>query len=349
MSQPFTVLQWNILGQLCCEPPSRRQQCLPQDLAWSVRKEKFLKFLVAQKPTIICLQENDQPEFFENELKPLSYHSTFAPRYPGSQEGISILFDTQRFTLIKEWSLLFNEVEVTQSQDGSTQLKFPEMRGLTNRVAKIVLLRERESSNEVFVTTVHLDHRDQFPHVQMNQAKHLISSLENILREWREQNQDTNKQEPALLIVGDFNQEQFEDQYGENCIYKYLTNWTFFRDDNPNIQNPREKEWEINQHWQPLSRPTWSSSSYPGGWKHGLGSLRSAYDNYENTGREPLITCIGWKLRTTLDYIFYSTCLLELVKILPLPVVDPKHFIPNEEHPSDHFPLLAQFSFTKCK
>jgi len=69
--------------------------------------------------------------------------------------------------------------------------------------------------------------------------------------------------------------------------------------------------------------------------------------NFETEKKEPNFTFYTDSIQKTMDYIFYSTSSnkTELVplKVDKLTFLEPSCYIPNEKHPSDHFPLVADF------
>ena len=74
--------------------------------------------------------------------------------------------------------------------------------------------------------------------------------------------------------------------------------------------------------------------------------LKSAYGNY-NEGSHPAWTHYKDVFQGTLDYIFHSPT-LSVMNLLPLPSeeeVTAEVAIPNSVFPSDHLPIMAEFSF----
>ena len=88
--------------------------------------------------------------------------------------------------------------------------------------------------------------------------------------------------------------------------------------------------------------------------------LKSAYDNYRNEIKgekygflrnHPKYTNYTSKFIDTIDYIFYSKNLVKL-KILKIPEVEKDRkdkkedlFLPNNNYPSDHLKLVANFEY----
>jgi len=79
--------------------------------------------------------------------------------------------------------------------------------------------------------------------------------------------------------------------------------------------------------------------------------FKSAY-YLKNNNSEPLYTNVHYSSPTkafidTLDYIWFSSATLNLHRVSDFP--DEKRIrpdgLPNKRHPSDHFPLVASFSF----
>jgi mRNA deadenylase 3'-5' endonuclease subunit Ccr4 len=45
----------------------------------------------------------------------------------------------------------------------------------------------------------------------------------------------------------------------------------------------------------------------------------------------------------TLDYVFYSPQVLDLVKVEKIDNANKSKYIPNEDNPSDHLPMVVEF------
>ena len=76
--------------------------------------------------------------------------------------------------------------------------------------------------------------------------------------------------------------------------------------------------------------------------------LNSAYANYSE-GAHPVWTHYVDKFQGTLDYIFYSPT-LQVKNLLPLPSLEEvtaETALPNSVFPSDHLPIMAEFSFNE--
>ena len=74
--------------------------------------------------------------------------------------------------------------------------------------------------------------------------------------------------------------------------------------------------------------------------------LKSAYAYYDH-GTHPIWTHYVAHFQGTLDYIFHSPNLI-VKDLLPLPdedLVSAEVALPNAVIPSDHLPIMAEFSF----
>ena len=73
-------------------------------------------------------------------------------------------------------------------------------------------------------------------------------------------------------------------------------------------------------------------------------TLQSSYNDYKNS-RHPDFTNFTEDFRATLDYILHTEY-LKPQRLLPVPSArDLKgvKYLPNEDHPSDHLPILTEF------
>ncbi|XP_069701047.1 nocturnin isoform X3 [Periplaneta americana] len=197
VSSPYhiRVLQWNVLSQALGQMNDNFVCCPDEALEWRSRRYHMVEELVGYCPDILCLQEVDHFNFLKKVLGSQGYSGMFFPK-PDSPclyikgnngpDGCAIFFRDDKFELLKAETRI---LEVWRVQ--------------SNQVAVIMLLRVRETGQEICVATTHLKAR--------NGA--LLSTLRN------EQGKDlldfvmSHCGGRPVIICGDFNAEPTEPVY----------------------------------------------------------------------------------------------------------------------------------------
>ncbi|KDR21508.1 nocturnin isoform X2 [Zootermopsis nevadensis] len=196
-SSPYhiRVLQWNLLSQALGQMNDNFVCCPDAALEWRFRRYHIIEEIVEYCPDIVCLQEVDHFNFLKTVLGTQGYNGMFFPK-PDSPclyikgnngpDGCAIFFREEKFELLKTETRV---LEVWRVQ--------------SNQVAVIMLLRVRETDQELCVATTHLKAR--------NGA--LLSTLRN------EQGKDlldfvtAHSGGRPVIICGDFNAEPSEPVY----------------------------------------------------------------------------------------------------------------------------------------
>lgn len=197
VSSPYhiRVLQWNVLSQALGQMNDNFVCCPDEALEWRSRRYHIVEEIVEYCPDIMCLQEVDHFSFLKTVLATQGYNGCFFPK-PDSPclyikgnngpDGCAIFFREDKFELLQTVTRV---LEVWRVQ--------------SNQVAVVMLLRVRETGQEICVATTHLKAR--------NGA--LLSTLRN------EQGKDlldfvtTHYGGRPVIICGDFNAEPTEPVY----------------------------------------------------------------------------------------------------------------------------------------
>ncbi|PNF20554.1 Nocturnin [Cryptotermes secundus] len=189
------VLQWNVLSQALGQMNDNFVCCPDEALEWRSRRYHIIEEIVEYCPDVICLQEVDHFNFLKTVLGTQGYRGAFFPK-PDSPclyikgnngpDGCAIFFKEDKFELLKVETRV---LEVWRVQ--------------SNQVAVVMLLRIRETSQEICVATTHLKAR----------TGALLSTLRN------EQGKDlldfvtSHYGGRPVIICGDFNAEPTEPVY----------------------------------------------------------------------------------------------------------------------------------------
>lgn len=197
VSSPYhiRVLQWNVLSQALGQKNDNFVCCPEEALEWRSRRYHIIEEIVEYCPDIMCLQEVDHFNFVRTVLRTQGYNGMFFPK-PDSPclyikgnngpDGCAIFFREDKFEVLKTVTRV---LEVWRVQ--------------SNQVAVVMLLRVRETGQEICVATTHLKAR----------TGALLSTLRN------EQGKDlldfvkTHCGGRPVIICGDFNAEPKEPVY----------------------------------------------------------------------------------------------------------------------------------------
>lgn len=164
------------------------------------------------------------------------------------------------------------------------------------------------------------------PATQLFQIRTLLSELTRL-------NQETPNS--PFVIVGDFNSQR------NSAVYDYMTNG--FVTEKASYYNQLQEVFLPLFNGDPMQ--TLKYLTEPHRYKK---ELESAYN--ENTFLMPFSTRIVNHICGTIDYIYYQRD-----RIRPLQLLNALHddgeramsddfTLPNEEHPSDHLPLMAELA-----
>jgi CCR4-NOT transcription complex subunit 6 len=224
-------------------------------------------------------------------------------------EGCAILFRQQRFALVEQMSIEFNELAHTffRSKRARSRLDHSLLnRLLKGNVALCLVLEDRLHGGQVCVSNTHIIASPEHCDVKLWQANALLQALQEFLA--------TRPLIMGTVICGDFNSPP------DSAVYSLLSEG-MVSPDHPEMSDPHGllKETELchNHH------------------------LASSY--YEMMGHEaPLTNWMNEQETLTLDYIFYDARVIRPTATLE---VTNTGYMPSAQHPSDHLPIASDFVF----
>jgi len=194
-SKTIRIFQWNLLSQALGQSNDNFVCCPDAALDWHRRRYLLAEEILRYSPDIICLQEVDHFKFLQKLLGSQGFRGTFFPK-PDSPcmyikgnngpDGCAIFYQTSRYSLVRTETRV---LEVWRVQ--------------SNQVAILMILKDKETEEEICVATTHLKARKGA----------LLSALRN------EQGKDLLEfvaQHAAgrpVVLCGDFNAEPTEPIY----------------------------------------------------------------------------------------------------------------------------------------
>ncbi len=145
-STSFKVLCYNVLAQIY----ATRQlypYCAVWALAWNYRKNTLLREILSHQADIINLQEvqaNHFDKFFQPQLSKAGYDGIFKRKNretlrdnPNAIDGCAIFYKRERFALMEQYGIEFNEAARQQTQDRKSLRRL-----LKGNIALVVVLEE---------------------------------------------------------------------------------------------------------------------------------------------------------------------------------------------------------------
>ncbi|XP_028661424.1 CCR4-NOT transcription complex subunit 6-like isoform X2 [Erpetoichthys calabaricus] len=345
----FTVMCYNVL----CDKYATRQlygYCPSWALNWEYRKKGIMEEIVNCDADIISLQEVETEQYFTlflPALKERGYDGFFCPKsrakLVSEQErkhvdGCAIFFKTEKFTLVQNHTVEFNQVAMANSEGSEVMLN----RVMTKDNIGMAVLLEINSENFVggikpvqiekqmiLVANAHMHWDPEYSDVKLIQTMMFISELKSIIGCLKPATSGSDGSAIPIVLCADLN------SLPDSGVVEYLSNGGV-------AANHKDfKELRYNECLMNFSCNGKNGNS-DGQITHGF-QLKSAYENnlmpYTN---------YTYDFKGVIDYIFYSKAHMSILGVLgPL---DPQWLIdnsitgcPHPHIPSDHFSLLAQF------
>ncbi|XP_061427428.1 CCR4-NOT transcription complex subunit 6-like [Lethenteron reissneri] len=354
----ITVMCYNVL----CDKYATRQlygYCPTWALAWEYRKKGIMQEIMQYSADIISLQEVETDQywnFFLPELKLQGYSGIFSSksraRTMSEQErkfvdGCAVFFKSDKFTLIKEHLVEFNQLAMANSEGSEAMLN----RVMTkDNIGVAVLLEVKDvnfqgssllTGNDIkqtlLVANAHIHWDPEFSDVKLIQTMMFLSELRSIAEEAsRALAKSSGGGGPStkgdcstipLLLCADLN------SLPDSGVVEYLSSGGV-------PENHKDlKELAYNKC---LMNFSCNGKGSPNGFITHSFKMRSAYEN----GIMPY-TNYTYDFKGVIDYIFYSKLHLNLLGVLgPLDThwLDENNVTgcPHPSIPSDHFSLLVE-------
>ncbi|XP_041364150.1 uncharacterized protein LOC121379569 isoform X1 [Gigantopelta aegis] len=234
----FTVMCYNVL----CDKYCTRQQygyCPSWALNWEYRKKGIMEEIRNYNADIISLQEVETDQFYNlflPELKADGYDGIFSPksraRTMSEQErkhvdGCAIFFRMNKFSLIKEHLIEFNQIAMANAEGSDDMLN----RVMTkDNIGLAAILETKEAiyengppppdkgSQKILVATAHIHWDPEFSDVKLIQTMMLMWELRQFIEEFSGQKMRPGESpNMPVLLCGDLN------SLPDSGVVEYLT------------------------------------------------------------------------------------------------------------------------------
>lgn len=337
------VVSYNVLAQVYVKSklfPHSPSHCLK----WKARSQSLLALLKSLEANFLCLQELDEFEtFYKGNMDKEGYSSVYIQRSGRKRDGCGIFYKRERTELILEETIDYNDLVPANddpensdkvkdeenlgtnnsegTRPGSPQTDLPEDRGDPNDrrvrlkrdcVGLLTAFKLLEPPHHVIVlANTHIYWDPDWADVKLAQAKYLLLRVTR----FKDAVSERFSCKPIVIVAGDFNSQPGDE------VYRYLTSGIS----------------ESSQGYSSIGNEPEASERSP----IALHSL------YSFIGGEPPFTNCTPGFTGTLDYILFSNPEhMQPVSFLKLPSAESPDIqggLPNENHPSDHLPIGADF------
>nr|VDD20056.1 unnamed protein product [Brassica rapa] len=193
-TEKFVVLSYNILADYLANDHWRNLYFhIPRNmLSWGWRKNKIVFELGLWSADIMCLQEVDKFQDLEEELKLRGYSGIWKMRTGNAVDGCAIFWRSNRFKLVQEESIQFNQLSL---RDNVAQICVLE--ALLNSHAKENEASPSEScSHRVVVCNIHVLYNPKRGDFKLGQVRTLLERAHAVSKLW---------DDAPVVLCGDFN------------------------------------------------------------------------------------------------------------------------------------------------
>lgn len=307
---------------------------------WNYRHKLLEKELLhSYRADIMCLQEltaRDYYQYWEKVIdRDFHYGSQFIaknpPLYwkkqPNDMDGVGIFYNLNKFDYVSSSSIYLNDLvgtfdlnelhylqnKIVNLTDGAGnptgQKTLLEVLKSRNQVGLFVSLKHKDTDTIFVVVNTHLYWK--YDEVKLTQCMIIMRKLSKIIRNLLIGGKDITYNKMKVVFAGDLNSAR------DSLVIKFLRGETV-KHENLDIVNPM--------------RPYLN---------------RCIYDDIPDDLF--VHTCYSGKLKGIFDYIWYHDKDFGLTKILTGADVSQElknsnqFGLPNENHPSDHIPVLVEF------
>lgn len=310
------------------------------DINWKNRFQRLNKNFddLSQLSDVMCFQEMEY-QVYENYWKKFfldkNFDSIFVkkpkPNYwkksSNMMDGVSIFFNRALFELVNYEKIDFSH-HFKNSNVFEQTFDVKERLNIRNTVALIAVLKHKLTNEVLFISNTHLYWSPKHDDVKLMQT-YLLADLikKSIMRYYKCSIQEVDEMIKSndklnIIMVGDFNSTP------DSMVYKFMSTGTV------------SKEFVQNYGKQ------FSSSI-----NNSLGLFRSPYHDLYVDHKFTKTTYTN-KFKDIIDYIWFNNSNKNLKFTKVLGEVNHDYLskfkgFPNEQFPSDHLPILAQFEIVR--
>ncbi|CAF1536235.1 unnamed protein product [Didymodactylos carnosus] len=315
------LLSYNILADLFADAQQYFNKTGKDYVSWPSRSMKILNEILSFNADIICLQEmqeNHYHEWLAIEMLKYGYTGIYVKKkrdWGAGNDGCATFYRHQKVELVQSSTIDYTDYARTLEKYFRSKTALETLAIPTHSLGLYTLFRTHLNGKHFWVANTHITWHYTHPYFQLFQVKTLISELERL-----------NTQQLPYLICGDFNSGP------QSPVFEYLSTGK--------ISQCSSHYESLKQVYTDLFIDNYGQMYLDE--QHGL--IQSIENAYCPKTVYMDFTNHDGEWYGILDYIWFDKNKLKLTKLLQsmLPS-ECINVLPNEQHPSDHLPLLAEF------
>uniref|UniRef100_A0A1J3JBG8 Carbon catabolite repressor protein 4-like protein 6 n=1 Tax=Noccaea caerulescens TaxID=107243 RepID=A0A1J3JBG8_NOCCA len=193
-SEKFVVLSYNILADYLANDHWRNLYFhIPRNmLSWGWRKSKIVFELGLWSADIMCLQEVDKFQDLEEDLKLRGYSGIWKMRTGNAVDGCAIFWRSNRFKLVHEESIQFNQLGL---RDNVAQICVLETL-LSSHTKEDEVSPSESCSRRVVICNIHVLFNPKRGDFKLGQVRTLLERAHAVSKLW---------DDAPVVLCGDFN------------------------------------------------------------------------------------------------------------------------------------------------
>ncbi|KAG8459495.1 hypothetical protein KFE25_012830 [Diacronema lutheri] len=355
----LSVVTYNVLADLYALMDTY-PYCPSWALAWTYRRRNLLRDMRLLGADVYCLQEVQADHFeqwFEPQLDQLGYSGTykrktreFMGQY-GKMDGCATFWRRDKLAPVDGGlhAVEFNAIAVSKHAPPGQERKRLLNRLLKDNVAQVGIFALVGASAQpgtppqhVCVANTHINANTEFSDVKLWQTQYLLVEVERIVHEWIASSAGAalgalgaSAAQLPVILAGDFNSTPGSTPYA-------LLSTGFVERDAVSEDDPVGIIASL-----PLEHHMMLRSAHTTLGAHGNATANRLDANLMPTAQMELpYSNFTGHFVGTLDYIWYTSDLLEVVSILEAPNkedITRSVALPSAQFPSDHIPLGVEF------
>lgn len=359
----FRVFSYNTL----CEKYATSQQypyTPTSALAWEYRKEQILQEIEASDADLICLQELDTDsfkEFFSVKLAYKDYKGVFWPKSRARTmsekdaklvDGCATFYKGSKYILLDKQLVDFANIAINRPDMKNQHDIFNRVMPRDN-IAVVTFFENRLTGSRIIVVNAHLFYDPAFADVKVIQTAILMENITKLAEKYARWPACKDKKTYALSEEGGESMAVVDEPVPEPAPSMEYTSSTqlplvICGDFN---STPDSGVYELMAHGSlqadHIDFGRYQYGNFTRDGIHHPFSIRSSYATLDGTAEALPFTDYTPGFTGVIDYIWYSTNLLEVTTLLG--PVDAEYMkrvpgFPNYHFPSDHLSLVAEFS-----
>jgi len=228
----MSILTYNVLSDSSAKP-KYFPKVDPSVLLWKNRREIILRQIIEEDADVVCLQEIDH---FRDDFLPglgkQGYEGVWKQRTGGKKDGCCIFFKRDKFYMIQEFGVDFNEIaEKLKDKTNAHSM-------ITCNVAQILFLQPVDHDKVVCFANCHLWWEPRAALVREYQLQFLLLNIKEAKEKF-----GYKPYEIPTFICGDFNEELNNTSKLNELFTKlgYLSSYTPFFNQEQNEKKRKNK------------------------------------------------------------------------------------------------------------